>query len=165
MYCERCGNQLLDGQRFCSSCGKTVGMAIVPLERQGRVQRNLQVLSILWMVCGSLELLGAVTIFVVANVIFGVIANVHGGNAANVEPFVRTILTIVGTVVGMKAIVSLATGWGLLQRESWARPLAIVMGFISLFHIPLGTALGVYTIWTLLPNDSSDEYERLAMAA
>jgi hypothetical protein len=163
MYCERCGNQLLAGQRFCSSCGKTVGIAVVPLEQQGRVQRNLQVLSILWLVCGSLELLGAMTIFVVANVIFGVMA--RAGNAANVEPFVHTILTIVGSVVGVKAILDLGAGWGLLQRESWARPLAIVMGFIGLFHIPLGTALGVYTIWTLLPNDSSDEYERLAMAA
>ncbi len=165
MYCERCGNQLLDGQRYCSSCGKTVGMAVVPLERQGRVQRNLQVLSILWMVCGSLELLGAVAIFVVANIVFAAVVRMHGGNIGGAEPFVHTILTVVGSVLFVKAILDLAAGWGLLQRETWARPLAIVMGFIGLFHIPLGTALGVYTIWTLLPNESSEEYDRLSLAA
>jgi hypothetical protein len=33
-------------------------------------------------------------------------------------------------------------GWGLLRREPWARVLTIVLSFLALFHIPLGTALG-----------------------
>jgi hypothetical protein len=67
--------------------------------------------------------------------------------------------------VGIKGVLSLAAGWGLLQRESWARALTIVMGFLSILHIPLGTALGIYTIWVLLPNESAEEYDRLALAA
>jgi hypothetical protein len=164
MYCERCGNQLMEGQRYCSSCGNTVGMAVVPLDRQGRVQRNLQVLSILWLVCGSLEILAGVVLSVVANVLFGVAIHMNGGAGA-AAPFVHTILTIVGTAVGIKGILSLFAGWGLLQRETWARPLTIVMAFLGIFHVPLGTALGIYTIWVLLPNESAEEYERLARAA
>ncbi|HUK30572.1 MAG TPA: DUF2127 domain-containing protein [Candidatus Acidoferrum sp.] len=129
------------------------------------MQRNLQVLSILWLVCGSLELLGATAVFIVANVVFAAVARMNGGNFGGGAPFVHTILSIVASLLFVKSLLSLAAGWGLLQRETWARPLAIVMGFISLFHIPLGTALGVYTIWTLLPNESSDEYERLSLAA
>ncbi len=165
MYCERCGNQLMNGQRYCSSCGKTVGIAVVPLERQGRVQRNLQVLSILWLLCGSLEIVGAVVLFVVANVLFGFALRVQGGNFGGAEPFVHTILTIIGTVIGIKGILSMVAGWGLLQREPWARALTIVMAFLGILHFPLGTALGIYTIWTLLPNESGEEYERLALAA
>jgi hypothetical protein len=164
MYCERCGNQLGEGQRYCSSCGKTVGMAVVPLDRQGRVEKNLQMLSILWLVSGSLELLAGVVLFVVANVLFGIAAHVNGG-VGGAAPFVHTILTIVGTAVGLKGILSIVAGWGLLQRETWARALTIVMGFLGLLHIPLGTALGIYTIWVLLPNESAQEYERLALAA
>ncbi|MFZ0821784.1 MAG: hypothetical protein WAM91_17095 [Candidatus Acidiferrales bacterium] len=141
-----------------------MGIAVVPLDRQGRVQRNLQVLSILWLVCGSLEILAGVVLFVVANVLFGIAMHLNGG-AGGAEPFVHTILTIVGTAVGIKGILGIVAGWGLLQRETWARALIIVMGFLGILHIPLGTALGIYTIWVLLPNESAEEYERLALAA
>jgi len=125
MFCERCGNKLVEGQRFCSSCGKPVGISLVPLERQGKVQRNIQ----------------------------------------NFAPFVRSIMSFVGGFVIIKALLSIAAGLGLLQRESWARPLAIVMSFFELLHIPFGTALGIYTLVVLLPTEASVEYEQLAKAA
>jgi hypothetical protein len=33
-----------------------------------------------------------------------------------------------------------------------------------LFNIPFGTALGVYTMWVLLPGGSQQEYEALVAA-
>ena len=41
---------------------------------------------------------------------------------------------------------------------------ALVLAFISLFNIPFGTALGVYTLWALLPSQSQQEYEALVTA-
>ncbi len=38
----------------------------------------------------------------------------------------------------------------------------LVLGFISLFNIRFGTAVGVYTLWVLLPAQSQQEYEALA---
>ena len=62
-----------------------------------------------------------------------------------------------------KAALGFLTGWGLLQREKWARILALMLAFVSLFtNIPFGTALGVYTMWVLLPQESEREYEALA---
>jgi len=52
-----------------------------------------------------------------------------------------------------------------LQREDWARTIALVVGFVALLNVPLGTALGVYTLWVLLPRQSDDEYKALAQAA
>jgi len=43
--------------------------------------------------------------------------------------------------------------------------LTLVLGFVSLIHIPFGTALGIYTIWVLLPAKADEEYRRLAQAA
>ena len=37
----------------------------------------------------------------------------------------------------------------------------IVLAFISLFNIPFGTAIGVYTMWVLLPGQSQEEYDAL----
>ncbi len=38
------------------------------------------------------------------------------------------------------------------------------LGFLALLRFPLGTALGIYTLWVLLPEASAKEYERLAQA-
>jgi len=45
-------------------------------------------------------------------------------------------------------------GWGLLQRAPWARLLALILAFLALFNVPFGTAIGVYTLWVLLPDES-----------
>jgi len=51
---------------------------------------------------------------------------------------------------------------GLLERHEWARTLAIVLAVIALVHPLLGTALGIYTLWVLLPSDSDQEWRRMA---
>jgi hypothetical protein len=40
---------------------------------------------------------------------------------------------------------------------------ALVLSFISLFNIPFGTAIGVYSMWVLLPGQSQQEYDSLAV--
>ena len=40
--------------------------------------------------------------------------------------------------------------------------LALVLGFLALIDVPLGTALGVYTLWVLLPERSEEEFRRRA---
>ncbi len=52
----------------------------------------------------------------------------------------------------------------MLRREPWARIVALVLGFISLFNIPFGTAIGVYTMWVLLPSQAEQEYEAMVAA-
>ena len=56
----------------------------------------------------------------------------------------------------------LLTGYALLTRQPWGRILAIVFGILALIHFPLGTALGIYTLWVLAPRASGDEYAALA---
>src|SRR5271169_1004201 len=163
MFCDRCGSQMSEGHRFCPSCGKPAGLALVPLEHQGKVERNIQILAILWLVAGAMSFVACMVLFMLGNVFF------HGGVAfpggGGFPPFLRGIFNSVAIIVGLHAALSIIAGWGLLERQPWARAVAIVAGFLDLFHIPLGTALGIYTIWVLLPNESGDEYDRLARAA
>jgi hypothetical protein len=72
---------------------------------------------------------------------------------------------VVAILLFAKAALGFVAGWGLLQHEGWARILALVLAFVSLFtNIPFGTALGVYTMWVLLPTESEREYDALVAA-
>src|SRR5208337_4963699 len=54
------------------------------------------------------------------------------------------------------------TGWSLLKLQPWGRTFALVMAFTALIHPPLGTALGVYTLFVLLPDAAGDEYRQMS---
>ena len=43
-------------------------------------------------------------------------------------------------------LLPLAVGYALKKRKGWAKPLGLGLAVISLINIPVGTALGIYTI-------------------
>src|SRR6202043_1728279 len=106
--------------------------------------------------------IGGVILYILANTLFAHL-NEMGAPSASTA-FLRPLLSVVAIFILAKAACGFAAGWGLLQREPWARVIALVLGFISLFNIPFGTAVGVYTLWVLLPAQSQVEYEALAAA-
>ena len=157
MFCDACGAQLQSGQRFCGSCGKAVGVCAAPPGTGGRVSRHLQILAVLWFVVSVFHLIGGIALFVLVNTVFR--------DIAELPTFLPPLLSAVGGWLLLKAVVGFAAGWGLLQRQRWARPLALVLGFIGLLDIPFGTALGIYTIWVLLAANAGREYEELARSS
>ena len=48
----------------------------------------------------------------------------------------------------MFSLPALAAGIGLLRGRAWADRLALIAGLLSLPALPVGTALGVYTLWS-----------------
>jgi hypothetical protein len=68
-----------------------------------------------------------------------------------------SVLAIIGLAIGgFLAVLSLPAiigGWFLMQRKEWARILIVVLGILQLGNIPIGTALGAYTLWALLIDE------------
>lgn len=163
MFCDRCGTELQPGQRFCGSCGKPVGVAVLAPAPNGRVARHLHLLAVLWFAASAINVIGAVVVFIVGNTLFGQVIRIQ--EAWPMQGFLQTLLSSVAVLLFLKALAGFAAGWGLLERQPWARVLTLVLGFVSLIHIPFGTALGIYTIWVLLSPQADQEYRRLAQAA
>ncbi len=165
MFCDQCGAQLQAGQQHCSRCGKAV-MGPQPA-RRSRVQEHVRLLGILWIAYSVLHVFGALFLLMIARMF--VSGAFHFPNQPPELPqmlqFIRPIVMFFGWVLVVKAVAGVIAGWGLLQREPWARILALVVGFIALLHVPLGTALGIYTLWVLLPAQSDSEYKAFATAA
>jgi hypothetical protein len=111
----------------------------------------------------ALNIVGGVIVLVVSNTLF---PHLHEMGAPREVPteFMTSIMTVIGILILAKAALGFLAGWGLVQRESWARVIALVLAFISLFNIPFGTAIGVYTLWVLLPGPSQEEYDEMVEA-
>jgi hypothetical protein len=54
-----------------------------------------------------------------------------------------------------------AAGYGLMQKASWGRWVAIIAGILTLFHFPFGTAMGVWTLVVLLSVPNAAGYEAM----
>ncbi|MGA8440855.1 MAG: hypothetical protein WB762_24805 [Candidatus Sulfotelmatobacter sp.] len=128
--------------------------------RTGRVQGHVHLLGIFWLAISAFNTIGGVILLVLANTLF---AHLHEMGVPPETPtaFLRSLLSVIGLLILAKAACGFIAGWGLLQREPWARVVALVLGFISLFNIPFGAAVAVYTLWVLLPAQSQQEYEAL----
>ncbi len=122
--------------------------------RRSRVREHVRLLGIFWLALSALDGLLAVAA-VVANAVF------NQSEHPNFPAFLHPLLSFLAVFVVVKAFAGFVAGWGLLHREPWARSLTLPLGFISLFfNIPFGTALGIYTLWVLLPAESDVEYEK-----
>lgn len=158
MFCHFCGARLEPSATFCHACGKPLGgMPLMPA--QGRIAGHVRLLGILWIAMSAFHLIPALFMF-----------SIFGGHTApfwmtGVPPFVFGFMRLMGTLFLAGGVIGIIAGWGLLDRQPWARMLAIVLGFINLIHIPFGTALGIYTLWVLLPAESEREYRQVARAA
>lgn len=132
-----------------------------------RVSRNIQVLGILWLVYAGIRIFTGLFGVMVLHGLFG---SHFGHSDFNLgwSPFGTMWLAGLWPMALFSLLTSffctLLTGYALLTRQPWGRVLAIVFGIFALIHLPLGTALGIYTLWVLAPRTSGDEYAAIAYA-
>ena len=158
MFCDGCGTALQVGPRFCSRCGKEIaGTMVVGYPQRSRVREHIRLLGILWLALSALNAVGGVVLYILANTLFVHLPEM--GAHARATAWLHPFLSFIGIVIVLKAAAGFLAGWGLLQREPWARMLSLVLAFLALFNIPFGTALGIYTLWVLLPAESDQEYQ------
>jgi predicted nucleic acid-binding Zn ribbon protein len=159
MFCDACGTAVQPGQGFCSRCGKQILGPITGSPLRRRVQDHIHLLSIFWFAISAFNSIIAVVLYIIANTLLA------PGGAANAPDFLRPLLSVVAIIVLGGSALGFCAGWGLMHREPWARTLTLVLGFLVLFiNIPIGTLVGIYTLWVLLPAESEQEYGSLVAA-
>jgi hypothetical protein len=68
-----------------------------------------------------------------------------GANSISTFWLAIGVLTFV-VLLFVVGLLPLAVGYALRKRRRWAKPLGFSLAVISLVNIPVGTALGIYTI-------------------
>jgi uncharacterized membrane protein YozB (DUF420 family) len=74
-----------------------------------------------------------------------------GGFGAGLTAAAFTTLAVLALVWGG---VHLLVGTVLRRRRQWSRHAALMLGTVDLLLLPYGTALGVYSLWSLLREDA-----------
>lgn len=113
------------------------------------MEKHVTLLGVLYIIFNLITLCAAVIIIIV----FAGSAILSGDEEA------AAILSIVGSAIVLLLLVlsvpGIIGGIGLLQKREWARILVIILAILNLFNIPLGTALGIYSFWVLLHQDTT----------
>jgi hypothetical protein len=82
------------------------------------------------------------------------------GGLISEEGIVFTITFVVGAIISLWILLvslpSIVGGVALLRHKPWGRYLVLVLSVLALFSIPLGTAIGAYSIWVLLQDDTAE---------
>ena len=165
MFCNKCGAQLDGAGQFCPKCGVAVG--VVPhaaysgsapvAYSEPKLARRLFLLVVLWTIYGVLEALRA--------------AAFHFFTGSSRYPWWSggdwsgwAGHWVLGWILGMALLsagLAFAAAFGLHERTSWGRGIAIVAAIFALIHPLLGTILGVYTLVVMLSGDAAEQYRRL----
>jgi len=109
-----------------------------------------------------------ITLVGVLNIGFGVMGllfaclaflAIAGGGIISGDPDAMIITMIVASaIIIFFIIISLPVligGIGLLKHRGWARILVMIIAVLYLFLIPIGTLIGVYTLWVLMNDETA----------
>ena len=114
-----------------------------------KMDEHVTILGALYIAFNALMLFAAIIVFVV----------IVGGGLLSGDADAIAITSGVGSAIAFLLVILSAPGIiggiGLLKRRYWARILVLVLGFLNLVSIPLGTLLGIYTIWVLMKEETA----------
>ncbi|MHC4207074.1 MAG: hypothetical protein ACYSTT_20670, partial [Planctomycetota bacterium] len=113
-----------------------------------KIEDHLKIVTYIRIGLGSMFLLGAVFLFLICT-IPGIAISDHKATA---------IMVASGTVLALLplafAVSNLVGASGLIKRRRWARILVLIMSALDLFAFPVGTAIGIYSIWVLMQKET-----------
>jgi hypothetical protein len=124
------------------------------------MEKHIKLVGILNIVYRSLAIFGALVLFALAigfGYVMEIVSHFKHSQIQEIPEFVYTIVPIVliciGIVILIVSVAGIIGAVGVLKRKEWGRITLIVVSFFNLLKFPLGTALGVYTLWALFNDE------------
>lgn len=112
------------------------------------MKEHKRILAILFIISGSLEIMIMIMLRALFSTLFVFLADEAGEEGRWVFDWLLPFLqTFAIGIIFIVAIPSIIGGIAVLNEKKWGLTLLLVMGCLGIFSFPIGTALGVYTIW------------------
>ena len=174
MHCTHCGSELISNARFCSSCGIALAevQPATPAVRTRDWDLHISVLG--WLVIAHAAvtgLIGLVVMFggqVVQRFVLDnprVLDNADPDIPLEAFSLIGPASFLIGVLLMIISMPSIAAGVGLLRYRSWGRVLTLVLSVLRLLEFPFGTATAIYSFWVLLSRGGKSFFNERAARA
>jgi hypothetical protein len=121
------------------------------------MESHKRILGIIYIVSAAFQALIALFLNILFATIFSLVMDRADQEDAAIMELVGKLLEWLPSIIILFfAIPSLIAGVGLLNKKPWALILALILGCFKLFSFPIGTAIGVYTIWVYSQDQKSN---------
>ncbi len=122
------------------------------------MESHKRILGILYIISGAFQmiLVFGLSMFITTILAFAT-HELEPGQAAIFEFIASIFQFLPAVIVIFFSIPAIIAGIGLLYKQSWAMMLALILGCFKLFSFPIGTALGVYTIWVYVEQNKQSK--------
>jgi hypothetical protein len=112
------------------------------------LDNHKKVLGIIYIITASLTIIAALFIRAIMSIVFGFAFDSMDEEERRIGELVMALVSVLPAVlIIFSGIPTLIAGIGLLTKQSWAVILSLIVGCLKLFSIPIGTAIGIYSIW------------------
>lgn len=119
-----------------------------------------KLISIFFHIQGALQVLaGVVIVLIYAGMGTFFLAVSSKGEEMLVGGVFVVVALVVGAVILLLAAVDFYAAVKIAKVQKIGRTLGIVLGILSLFSFPLGTALGVYALWFFFGDEGKALYD------
>jgi hypothetical protein len=126
------------------------------------VSRHVDLVGILHVIWGGLGVLLGVALMILAAGALAIARMPEHEASAVAAGLTAIALGGVGLGVSAGGALSAWIGAGLRRHRAPARIAAFALALLNLFILPFGTALGIYTFWTLAHHDARELFEPAA---
>ena len=120
------------------------------------MRTHFDVLGWLYILAGAFGVLTGTSLFILAVGTDAALANTGSGRGAPTAWF----FVLSGSLFLLGGILMAVAGRAVVHRKRRGRTAVLLLALPNLAVIPFGTALGVYTFWTLLNDDARREFGR-----
>jgi hypothetical protein len=116
---------------------------------ENKMKKHVTIVAALRIGSGILGLVAALVVWFVMEFALSQI----GGDeiAVTVVSFIKVFVSV---IIGFMSVMGIIAGIGLMAYQGWARILAIIVSAINCLNVPIGTLIGVYSIWTLVQDET-----------
>lgn len=123
------------------------------------MSRHVELVGLLHLIWGGLGVLVGLSLVVLAAGAGAIAVMPEHAEASVVAGVTGVLLGGAGLALVGGGLLSAWVGAGLRRHHPPARIAALALALLNLFLLPFGTALGIYTFWTLVHHDARALFE------
>lgn len=114
------------------------------------MKKHVSLVAALQIGFSTMGILAAIVVFFVFSFAGSFVSDVDVANVV-----IRFIGSFVPAIIFLWSALGLLGGIGLLSYQKWARILVMIISAVGCIAFPVGTIVGIYSLWALMQDETA----------